>query len=43
MLLANPADWDDSARAVDQAATEVTFSIIDPNGMMLLGSVNKET
>ncbi|KJS43144.1 MAG: hypothetical protein VR71_11855 [Roseovarius sp. BRH_c41] len=35
---------DDLGRiVVDQAATEVTFSIIDPNGMMFVGSVNKET
>ena len=43
MLLADPADGNNPARAVDQTATEVPFSIIDPNGMMFLGSVNKET
>jgi len=37
MLFTDPADRDDPARAVGQAATEVAFSIIDPNGMMFLG------
>ena len=41
MLLADPADGNDPARAVDQAATAVTFSIIDPNGVMFLGSVDE--
>ena len=43
MLLTDPADRDDPARAVGQAAAEVTFGIIDPDCMMFLGSVNKET
>ena len=43
MLLADPADRDDPARAVDQAATEHPLGIIDPDRMMFLGSVNKET
>lgn len=43
MLFTDPADGNNPARAVGQAAAEVTFGIIDPNRMMFLGSVNKET
>jgi hypothetical protein len=34
MLLTDPADRDDPARAVGQAAAEVTFGIIDPDRVL---------
>ena len=34
MLLTDPTDRDDPARAVGQTVAEVTFGIIDPDGML---------